>query len=134
MAPSFSKRVWGILFFLWMVVIFIFSSFPGSEYPFDPPLWYYLERKGAHVFEYAVLAVLAAYFYSAMFPKEKRYSIAVLSLVTAIAYGISDELHQYYVLYRGSRIGDVFFDAAGALLGCFFWYKNFFLRKKPYKR
>ncbi|MEI8096954.1 MAG: hypothetical protein WCG73_02515, partial [Candidatus Moraniibacteriota bacterium] len=52
----------GLALVLWMGVIFFFSSLSGSPNPFDPPLWYYLERKGAHVCEFSVLFVLTTQF------------------------------------------------------------------------
>lgn len=111
---------------LWMLVIFFFSSLPGSEYPFDPTLSYYLERKGAHVAEYAILMFLAARFAFALLPRLSFRRILLLAGTFSILYGVSDEWHQSFVPYRGAKLSDVAIDGLGILLMAgvlsFVWY------------
>jgi VanZ family protein len=105
----------GITLFLWMSVIFSFSSLPGSSY-FDPPLWYIFERKGAHVFEYAVLMLLSVRFFRAWFSEESFRRILSLAGVCSLAFAATDELHQFFVPYRGAKMSDVAIDGLGILL------------------
>lgn len=72
-------------------------------------------RKGAHMTEYAILAIL-------LFIWIGRWEISVLHrssiavIVTAL-YACSDEFHQLFVPGRAGCIRDVMIDSAGALLG-----------------
>lgn len=107
---------WGKALLLWALVIFYFSSIPGSPYPLEVTSSYYVERKGAHVFEYFVLSLLIYGFIWKRFPKEKAAILSALTIFGATLYGISDELHQYFTPFRGSKLSDVGFDLFGACL------------------
>lgn len=110
----FSPRF--LMLFLWCGVIFALSHRPGSGVPFDPPLWYVLERKSAHVFEYAVLSVLAWRYFAAVFEKESFVRVLLLAGSFALAYGMLDELHQFFIFGRGARFTDVLVDFVGIAL------------------
>ncbi len=101
---------------LWCAVIFAFSEMPGSGLNVEPPLWYVLERKSAHVFEYAVLAFLSFRFFAAVYPRERYTRLAILSGTFALAYGALDEFHQTFVFGRGARLTDVAIDGIGIVL------------------
>lgn len=107
----------GMLLF-WMGIIFFLSSLPGSGNRYDnPPLWYILERKGAHVFEFGILTLLAFRFFRVWFvSRESWQRIAALAVVFASSSGALDELHQAFVFGRGSRLFDVGIDILGSLL------------------
>jgi len=111
-----------------MAVIFTLSSLPGSGGDFSPPLWYILERKGAHVAEFFILAFLAASFLSTYdFFQKKRLLFFCFVVLFCVSYAFSDELHQSFVFGRGARFTDVLIDTGGALLGAsvfFFWKKR----------
>lgn len=113
----------GLSLLIWMGVIFFFSSLSGSENPFEPTLLYYMERKGAHIIEYTMLMFLAVRFVMVMFPQETLKKIFLLAGAFSITYGAMDELHQFFVPYRGARISDVLVDSLGVLLmGVFLWF------------
>ncbi len=101
---------------LWCGVIFAFSEMPGSGLGVQPPLWYVLERKSAHVFEYAVLAFLSYRFFISVYPSEKFIRIASIVMAFGLAYGTLDEFHQSFVFGRGARLTDVMIDGLGTLL------------------
>lgn len=89
-------------------------------------------RKTAHAMEYAFLCaliLLAFHFYV-----RTRYSRAVsvfrwrfrnritemclgVSVLVAVAYAVTDEVHQLFVPGRSGRITDVLIDGAGAVVG-----------------
>lgn len=111
----------GLSLLIWMGVIFFFSSLSGNGYS-NPSLSYYMERKGAHVIEYALLMLLAVRFATAVFPREAFKKILLLAGIFSITYGAVDELHQFFVPYRGARISDVLVDSLGVLLmGILLW-------------
>lgn len=99
-----------------MAVIFFLSHQPGTGIEWEPPLWYVVERKSAHVFEYAVLASLAIVCFRAWYRDERFSRILLLAWVTAVAYGFLDEVHQSFIFGRGAKVTDVAFDAVGATL------------------
>lgn len=109
---------------LWMGVIFAGSSLPGDRVssPFSP---------FAHFIEYAVLAALLFAWPSIA---ERPLHVAVaISLVLAIAYGVSDEFHQAFIPGRVPSAGDVLVDASGAFAGALLaaLYKKKAARGRP---
>ena len=94
---------------VWAGVIFAFSSIPSLNSglgTLDLVL-----RKGAHMTEYAILAVLlvrATGSYAWAFP-------------LTVAYAASDEVHQLFVRGRHGSPVDVAIDGVGALIGMALW-------------
>lgn len=141
------SNVAGILAVMWMTVIFAFSaqtkeeSSAVSESFSDrlvnaTGLLFHLHideerlreiadalehviRKGAHMTEYAILAVLLYVWLGRwQWPRRRRYVTAVM--LTAV-YACSDELHQLFVEGRAGLLSDVFIDSMGAILGLGFF-------------
>lgn len=106
----------GLILFIWMSIIFSFSTIEGSPESLTPPFWYFLERKGAHVFEYGVLFFLSFSFFRAIFMKERLLRVLLLTSVFSMMYAVTDELHQFFVPYRGARMADVLIDSGSVLL------------------
>ena len=122
------QRVYGILTLLWMSVIFAFSSIHGSGTSLEPPFWYILERKGAHVLEFSILAFLVASFLStySFFQRGTKLFFCVAFLF-CLTYAFSDEIHQFFVFGREARLTDVAIDSGGILIGevaFFFRWRN----------
>jgi VanZ family protein len=111
-----SPILWGILWALWMVVIFLFSNMPGSPVWYEPTFSDILERKSAHVIEYAVLTLLSIQFFSLLFFRERLMRILWLALLWTFCYAATDELHQFFTPFRGSKITDIGIDIGGGLL------------------
>lgn len=77
--------------------------------------------KVLHAVEYAVLAVLCyRAFRWAAGPSVARQALA-LAIVTASIYGITDEVHQFFVPFRESSWLDWLADTAGASIGALSW-------------
>ncbi len=133
----------GVLALVWMCVIFSFSAqtkeessvvSEGFSYRIvnTTGLFFHLHldeeqvraiaqaiegvvRKGAHMTEFAILAVL---FYAWM----SRWKITRLrrggfAAAMTIFYACTDEFHQLFVPGRSGRITDVLIDSAGAVIG-----------------
>lgn len=136
------------LVFVWMAVIFFFSSQPADESgnlssefsklvcSIFVPNFNNLTtdqqndmasgidfgvRKAAHAFIYFVLGILV---FNALKPypiKAKRR--LALTVFIGMLYASSDEFHQFFVQGRACRLTDVLIDTGGVTLGTFL---NFF--------
>ena len=85
-------------------------------------------RKGAHMTEYAILAILVYVWLKRW--QISRIRTACVAAVLAILYACSDEFHQLFVAGRAGRISDVLIDSAGAVLGlALFLFISQFIRR-----
>lgn len=115
---------------LWLGLIFYFSSLPGLGIKYPPDIWFYVTRKGAHVFEYFILCWL--FIRLLHFHKIKKRELYVASGLLSLAYAFSDEIHQLFVLGREGKFFDIGMDLGGILLAAAMWkllHKKF---KKKY--
>jgi len=95
---------------LWMGLIFFFSSQP--HLPRCPyPLLDLFLTKGAHLMEYAVLAILL---HRALGDKSGWWALLIGAL-----YALSDEFHQSFVPGRDAELLDLAFDILGVVLGLY---------------
>lgn len=137
------SNVAGILAVLWMVIIFIFSAQSKEESSevsggiSDRILsiggWFLhlnideetlgfialtverIIRKGAHMAEFAILALLLYVWLERwQISQQRRYWAAA---VLAALYACTDELHQLFVPGRAGRVSDVLIDSVGAVVG-----------------
>jgi VanZ family protein len=90
---------------LWAAVIFALSSIPSLGT--DLGVWDTILRKGAHMTEYAILALLLF----------RALGSELSAFLFGLAYAVSDEIHQLFVSGRHGSPVDVAIDAAGLLLG-----------------
>ena len=80
----------------------------------------FVVRKGGHLTEYAVLAILV---WNALRKPVRtdlrpwRWKEAAVALSFAAAYAITDEIHQRFVPGREAQVSDVLLDTAGAAIG-----------------
>jgi VanZ family protein len=77
---------------------------------------HFLLRKGAHLTEYAIFALLL---YSSLLKDETeawRPRTALVSVLITGLYSLSDEFHQSFVPGRGPSLKDCALDTAGAIL------------------
>ncbi len=85
----------------------------------------FVVRKGAHVGEYAVLALLFWWAIRQPARGQRRpwsWREAGIAFACSVLYAISDELHQSFVPSRQGSPVDVMIDTAGAVLGlCALW-------------
>jgi len=98
---------------VWLAVIFVLSSFPGSSYPQQPQLFSWT----AHVAQFFVLGYLLAQ----MLGKKGAVSF-VFALIFCLLYAASDEWHQKFVAGRESSVVDWVVDGVGGLIGILGYY------------
>jgi VanZ family protein len=104
---------------LWAATIFILSSLPGSAFPrTDVPS----ADKLVHLGLYAMMGALCArglVLGTAAMSDGRRRRLLVMFAAAALAvlYGVSDEIHQLFVIGRSADWRDAVADACGGLLG-----------------
>jgi VanZ family protein len=79
---------------------------------------HFIVRKGAHLGEYAVLAVLL--FRAVASLTHLKWPTSILNAgvwVTCLLVAATDEFHQTFIQSRGASVRDVVIDSSGALLG-----------------
>lgn len=122
-----------LLLIIWMIFIFIMSSFDGnassSQSNFivniimhitnieNKELISLIVRKMAHFTEYFILGILAYNYF-----KSKNKSV-LLPLILCIIYAISDELHQIFTPDRVFQLTDILIDSSGSILGIYILWK-----------
>lgn len=112
---------------VWSGMIFYLSSLPGTPNS-STDMETFLERKGAHIFEYIVLSVLCLRAFSRSFGVKGNRAV-FFSVAFCFLFAVSDEIHQVFVFGRSGKSTDVMIDLAGIILG--FWlYKMTTVRKK----
>jgi len=89
----------------WAALIFALSSVPNLSSGLG--FWDLVLRKAAHVTEYAILGALL---FRALERELPAFTIAV-------AYAVTDEIHQHFVRGRHASPVDVLIDAAGIAVG-----------------
>jgi VanZ family protein len=98
---------------VYCLAIYIQSDFPASEHL---PSFEFSD-KILHFSAYAVMGVLFYRAYQTLRIKDDPRMLILLSVVSASLYGISDEIHQYFVPFRDAEILDAIANFLGALCG-----------------
>ena len=132
------KRVYLLLAFIWMGVIFYMSNQPASvssqhsggvieflsnlpfigsivTYMMERDIAEFIIRKGAHMFSYFLLATLL--FMSNYDNKKNLLKVSLKSLIFTFLYACSDEFHQLFITGRSGEFRDVMIDTIGGFIG-----------------
>lgn len=127
------KIVWYVLSVLIATGIFISSSIPGDasgyasmalalavQYilPISNELLNFLVRKAAHLVVYFLLAFCVAQ--SLKFHIHRPRVLLLSAWAIASLYGVTDEIHQFFVPDRVMAFLDILINAVGALAGAAF--------------
>ena len=107
----FKYHLW---FLLWLIIIFVESSFPATEYP-KIEIWG--ADKFVHIGVYGLLAALCyiSLSHSEKFPVLSRNAL-VIAIIFCSLYGVSDEFHQYFIPNRDCEFWDWLADFGGILI------------------
>jgi VanZ family protein len=103
---------------VYCTAIFIQSSLPPPE---ALPSWP-ASDKLLHVAAYAVMGILAFRAFRTTRRGGDLKHVAVVSVLFSSLYGVSDELHQFFVPLRNAAFGDVAADVIGSAIGVFACY------------
>jgi VanZ family protein len=99
---------------VYMAIIFTLSSMPALM-PYAK--YFPMRDKGVHFVEYAVLGFLTTHAAGRTFPDRARARVVIFGWMTAVLFGVSDELHQAFVPGRNADFYDLVADSLGALVG-----------------
>ena len=103
--------------FLYCLLIYIQSANPSPEQIPSFPLI----DKVLHFFAYGIMGILFYRAYRTLRIKNNLQMLMLLSVVSASLYGISDEIHQYFVPFREAEVADVIADILGAFSGVYLY-------------
>lgn len=125
MKQKYKKRISILLVIIWMLLIFIMSSFNSAESSNQSNFIVniivnilninnidtlnLIIRKLAHFTEYFILGLLV---YNMIYNYNKKTFIAI---IICILYAISDELHQMLVPGRSYQLLDITIDSLGSI-------------------
>ena len=104
------ENITPVLVIIYCCIIFAVSSIPGTDLPELPATDYIM-----HGIEYAGLGFLLAWWRKSRGESVKK--LIMFSLATASLYGITDEVHQYFVPGRFMSLTDWIADTIGAMAG-----------------
>ena len=99
------------------ILIFLQSSFPSIE---SVPKLPYIDKL-LHFIAYAVLGALFLRAYKTLQIRNRLNLLIMLSILSSSMYGISDELHQFFVPLRSAEWMDIFADILGSVFGVFIY-------------
>ncbi len=117
---SWFEKYWSIPLLIAILIasfIFYLSSIPASGFPAGG-----LGIK-AKIYHIGIYALLALFLSLAIIRKKiNNKSLIIIAILMAVAYAITDEIHQFFVLGRHCSIRDVFIDTTGVLMAIVFYY------------
>ncbi|MBT5876828.1 MAG: VanZ family protein [Candidatus Latescibacteria bacterium] len=114
---------------LWMALIFVGSSIPGgpaddatrSASGTSDPIHIQRIKDAVHITEFGILMFLLG----RSFKLTGVRTPLIVALAVTVVYGVSDEIHQYFVPQRYPDIGDVIRNVVGAVIAfvVFRWWQ-----------
>ena len=112
-----------IFFYYWLpiliycLLIFIQSSYPSIKSAPELP---HID-KVLHFVAYALLGALFLRAFKTSRIKNNVKLMLILSVLLSSLYGISDEIHQYFVPHRDADLMDVLADMLGGIMGVYIY-------------
>lgn len=103
---------------LYCLAIYIQSDLPSIEHI---PSFEFSDKL-LHFCAYAVMGILFYRAYQTLRIKGDPRLLMLISIVSASLYGISDEIHQYFVPFRDASIWDAVANALGAVCGVYLYH------------
>ena len=126
-----STRLKNFLYYWFPVILYCLAIYIQSDLPSMEHIpSFEFSDKVLHFLAYFVMGVLFYRAYQTLRLKGDPRMLILLSMVSASLYGISDEIHQYYVPFRDASIYDVFANILGAVCGVYLYHLWAGLRAK----
>ena len=103
---------------VYCLLIYIQSAHPSPE---ELPSFKFMDKM-LHFVAYGAMGILFYRAYQTLQIRNQRQWLVFLSIVSASLYGISDEIHQYFVPARHASFSDVIADILGAVCGVYLYH------------
>ena len=103
---------------IYCLAIYIQSDYPSPE---EIPSWTFSD-KILHFAAYGLLGILFIRAYETLPLRINKILLILMSSGSAILYGVSDEIHQYFVPFRDADIMDVAANTIGSVCGVYFYH------------
>jgi len=120
MKKSQNFRYYYLPLILYAVVIYGFSCLHKVPLPHLDKL---STDKIYHAIEFSILGYLLMRVMNFKLSGKSVWIMVVITTIIGALYGISDEIHQYYVPGRYFSYWDMAADTVGSLLGCWLYLK-----------
>jgi len=106
------QKFWQIAAIGYLMAIFVLSSIPGLT---PPPLGFAWQDKFYHFLEYAILSVILFTAFRSTARKMWRKNAHWLTVLVALFYAATDEIHQTFVRNRNGDFWDWVADGVGII-------------------
>lgn len=123
------KRAGGAVLIRYWIPVVVYAGLifylSSQSRPSPPALWLlaHVGDKTLHAIEFGILGILCyRAFYHAAGERAAR-SALMLAIMTAIGYGVTDEVHQAFVPQRHPNGWDLLADAIGATVAASCWHR-----------
>lgn len=110
--------------FAYMALIWFLSSKPADAYMDTGYSWEGAFKESLHLIEFGILYLLLILFF--LIDRKLTTKTNILCAAIAIAYGITDEIHQSFVPARSATVIDFVKDTIGVLIAYFFIHHAYF--------
>jgi VanZ family protein len=127
-----AKSKFRILLIYWFpLIVYCLAIYvqSGQPSPEEFPDVHFMD-KILHFGAYGLLGVLFFRAYQTLPLKDRKNLLILISIGSATLYGVSDEIHQYFVPFREADIMDVVANTMGSICGVYF-YHLWRAQKKP---
>ena len=113
-----SQRLKNFTFYWFPLIAYCVLIYIQSDHPSPQALpTFKSSDKLLHFAAYAVMGILFYRAYQTLTIKNNPKALVMLSMISASLYGISDEIHQFFVPARYGSFSDVIADMIGAVCG-----------------
>ena len=111
-------------FICWLpLIIYCLALYIQSDYPSPEKIpTFTFSDKILHFGAYGLLGILFFRAYETLPLKANKTLLILMSIGSATLYGISDEIHQYFVPFRNADIMDVVANTLGSICGVYFYH------------
>jgi VanZ family protein len=101
------------------LAIYLQSGYPAPE---SIPTFAFSD-KILHLAGYGLLGIIFFRAYSTLPFRDRRNMLILMSIGSASFFGISDEIHQYFVPFRQADTFDALADVIGSICGVYAFYR-----------
>ena len=120
MVKSHNFRYYYLPLIVYAIAIYVFSCMHKVPLPQIDRL---STDKIYHVIEYSMLGYLLMRVFDFKMAGRKTWLLVLSSSLLGALYGVSDEIHQYFVPGRYFSYWDMAADGVGTVLGCWIYVK-----------